>query len=119
MAALPSQYREQKKTLPKPPGTFPANPLGLYDMSGNAAEWVRDYYRADYYDRSPINNPEGPENPIIESWSNEPYRILRGGDFRDFSGNTTVTRRKAIERVTNESTGFRCSFSKSFTAEHA
>ena len=119
MAPRPSQYREQKKTLPKPPGTFPANPLGLYDMSGNAAEWVSDYYRADYYERSPINNPEGPETPIIKSWSNEPFRVLRGGDFRDFYGNTTVTRRKAIERATNESTGFRCSFSKSLTSEHA
>ena len=119
MAARPSQYRRQNRSLPQPPGSYPPNLLGLYDMSGNAAEWVRDYYHADYYERSPVNNPKGPESPIIESWSNEPYRILRGGDFRDFSGNTTVTRRKAIERVTNESTGFRCSFSKSFTAEHA
>jgi formylglycine-generating enzyme required for sulfatase activity len=119
MAARPSQYRRQKQALPQPPGSYPPNLLGLHDMSGNAAEWVRDYYRADYYERSPVNNPKGPESPIIESWSNEPYRILRGGDFKDFSGNTTVTRRKAIERVINESTGFRCSFSKSLTSEHA
>lgn len=111
MAAPPSQYRNQKRALPKPPGSYPANPIGLYDMSGNAAEWVRDYYRSDYYGNSPVNNPEGPESPVIESWSDEPFRVLRGGDYRDFLGNTTVTRRKAIERVTNESTGFRCFFS--------
>ena len=81
-------------------------------MSGNAAEWVRDYYRPDYYENSPIDNPEGPGSPIIESWSDEPFRILRGGDYKDFLGNTTVTRRKGIERATNESTGFRCSLSK-------
>lgn len=112
MAARPSQYREQIRTLPKPPGSYPANLIGLYDMSGNAAEWVRDYYRPDYYENSPIDNPEGPGSPIIESWSDEPFRILRGGDYKDFLGNTTVTRRKGIERATNESTGFRCSLSK-------
>lgn len=112
MAAAPSGYRQSKEPLPEPPGSFPPNLLGLYDMSGNAAEWVKDYYRADYYEESQINNPEGPDEPIIENWSNEPYRVLRGGDFRDFSGNTTVTRRQAIQSVTNETTGFRCAFTE-------
>jgi formylglycine-generating enzyme required for sulfatase activity len=112
IAARPSEYRRQKQALPKPPGSFPPNPLGLYDMSGNVAEWIRDYYHGDYYEDSPIKNPEGPIDPVIENWSNEPYRVLRGGDFKDFSGNTTVTRRKAIQRVTNETTGFRCALSE-------
>ncbi|MBQ0832385.1 SUMF1/EgtB/PvdO family nonheme iron enzyme [Marinobacter sp.] len=98
-----------KHSLPRPPGTFPPNPLGLYDMSGNVAEWVHDYYRADYYVSSPPNNPKGPEAPVLEEWFNEPYRVVRGGDFTDFIGNTTVTRRKAIESVANNTIGFRCS----------
>ena len=32
MAARPSQYRRQKKSLPQPPGSYPPNLLGLYDM---------------------------------------------------------------------------------------
>jgi formylglycine-generating enzyme required for sulfatase activity len=97
-----------EQPMPKPPGTFPPNSLGLFDMSGNVAEWVRDYYRENYYASSPVNNPEGPEKPVIEEWFGEPYRVVRGGDFNDFTGNTTVTRRKAIESVANSTIGFRC-----------
>lgn len=43
-----------------PVGKFPPNPFGLYDMSGNAAEYVFDLYAADYYQNSPRNNPHGP-----------------------------------------------------------
>lgn len=95
--------------LPNPPGTFPPNLLGLYDMSGNVAEWVHDYYQPDYYASSSSNNPIGPETPIIEEWFEEPFRVVRGGDFTDFRGNTTVTRRQAIESVANNTVGFRCS----------
>lgn len=108
MAKRPSEYRNEENILPKPPGSFPPNPLGLYDMSGNAAEWVQDYYGKTYYENSPIDNPTGPKEPLIESWSKEPYRVVRGGDFKEFAGNTTVTRRKAIQSATNETISFRC-----------
>ena len=44
-----------------PPGTFPPNPLGLHEMSGNMLEWVADWYDKRYYSRSPELNPKGPE----------------------------------------------------------
>jgi len=52
-------------------GKKKANELGIYDMSGNAWEWVSDYYAADYYLNSPAENPAGPVKGKI--------RIVRGG----------------------------------------
>jgi formylglycine-generating enzyme required for sulfatase activity len=45
-----------------PVGSFPgdASPYGLLDIAGNAAEWVADWYDAEYYAHSPARNPTGP-----------------------------------------------------------
>ena len=45
-----------------PVGSYLPNGYGLYDMAGNAIEWVSDWYQRDYYASSPVNNPKGPEN---------------------------------------------------------
>ncbi|WP_275074756.1 formylglycine-generating enzyme family protein [Providencia rettgeri] len=44
-----------------PIGSYPATPLGLYDMMGNGLDWTNDWYSADYYEHSPTKNPQGPE----------------------------------------------------------
>ena len=56
-----------------PVGKKEANLWGLYDMSGNVWEWCWDWFKADYYDSSPTNDPTG---PAFGS-----YRILRGGSW--------------------------------------
>lgn len=56
-----------------PLGTKSPNAYGLYDMSGNVAEWCSDYlsrYKADA-----VVNPAGPEKGI--------QKIVRGGSFAD------------------------------------
>ncbi|MBU1331983.1 MAG: formylglycine-generating enzyme family protein [Gammaproteobacteria bacterium] len=43
-------------------GQFAPGPLGLYDMAGNATDWVNDWYDPEYYRNSPSENPQGPES---------------------------------------------------------
>jgi eukaryotic-like serine/threonine-protein kinase len=56
-------------------GTHPKDksPFGVFDMAGNVAEWVADFYAADYYSQSPSSNPMGPEKGM--------KRVLRGGSW--------------------------------------
>ena len=69
-----------------PVGSFEAgkSPYGLYDMAGNAWEWVSDWYDHGYYQASPPKNPEGPPTggfKVIRggSW-NSSSRVLRSSD---------------------------------------
>lgn len=116
MAAGPTPHardgRPYDEMLPVKPGSFPPNPLGLYDMSGNVGEWVSDNYSKDYYQKSPVSNPSGPEEGQKDIFDGDPYRVLRGGNFQDFGGNTTVTRRKGSQPLASETRGFRCTFSE-------
>ena len=41
-------------------GRFPPNPIGLYDMAYGGVEWMSDWYDADYYQHSPVKDPQGP-----------------------------------------------------------
>ena len=49
------------------------SPYGVYDMAGNAWEWVNDWYDHDYYKKSPTKNPQGP--------TTGKSKVVRGGNW--------------------------------------
>lgn len=73
-----------------PARTFPPNGYGLHDMTGNAWQWVADWYGADYFrkqaaEKGPVNDPKGPATAFDPSDPgvpvNAPKRVIRGGSF--------------------------------------
>jgi formylglycine-generating enzyme required for sulfatase activity len=77
-----------------------ANGFGLYDMLGNAAEWVNDLYDENYYQRSPAQDPAGP--PRGQGGA------LRGGDWARNPGEIRVSSRLAHRQTSRfPDNGFR------------
>ena len=95
-----------------PVGKFPPNPLGIYDMSGNVAEWVSDWMDTEqnYYIISPKDNPLGPTRKNIRDFdggANE--KVLRGGSWGGGIETLRSAWRKAFFRNYRfENLGFRC-----------
>jgi formylglycine-generating enzyme len=84
-----------------PVGKFKPNDFGLYDMHGNAWQWCADWHGEDYYSKSPIDDPKGPDSG--ES------RVLRGGSFNPwpYFDNRSAARYRTAPGRPNDMTGFR------------
>ena len=82
---------------------FDPNAYNLYDMAGNAWEWVEDWYSPTYYQEvskpAPARDPHGPEQ-------GQKHVARGGGWFSDPKIHLRISYRKAFDR-SNE-VGFRC-----------
>ncbi len=113
-ALIVDGQREPCEDDTTPVGTYPtgASAHGVLDLAGNAAEWVFDWYRADYYAESPEADPQGPDSGwVTEEVNPEGYaaRLTRGGNFltgAEFT--TTYARGYEPEAAHSNGIGFRC-----------
>jgi formylglycine-generating enzyme len=85
-----------------PVGAYFANDYGLYDMSGNVAEWCEDAF-------NPAAMPVVWDlNPTYYD-ENEPKKVIRGGSWKDVAYFLqTGTRTFEYKDTTRSYVGFRC-----------
>ena len=86
-----------------PVGTLDGkSPYGIYDMAGNAWEWVSDWYDRVYYKNSPSQNPKGPEHGD--------FKVSKGGSWhsRPESLHSSNRNYSQPEHHPSHYNGFRC-----------
>lgn len=92
--------------FPSPGGSFrqDRSPYGVYDLGGNAMEWVSDWYQEDAY-RIGSANPTGPEDGSA--------KVIRGASWGTVGRETNLTvRLKMIPDFRDTTIGFRCAKSE-------
>jgi formylglycine-generating enzyme required for sulfatase activity len=75
------------------------SPVGAFDMAGNVAEWIADYYAANYYETSPSEDPLGPASGTA--------RVVRGGSWLDPTTHARTSARD-FDVEPSSAIGFRC-----------
>lgn len=71
---VPSGYDDGHRG-PAPVGSYPASPGGFYDLGGNVAEWINDYYTVyPAAAQSLVKDPMGPDSGQ--------HRVVRGSGWR-------------------------------------
>lgn len=104
--ALANSSRSGAEGGPEPVDSYPngKSTYGAYNMAGNVAEWIHDYYQEDYYQQQLGTNAINPKGPLGGT-----QRVLRGGGF----DNTPIFLRSVHRMSANPdqptpSIGFRC-----------
>jgi len=67
-------YDKNSGGHPRPVGQKQPNRWGLFDICGNVWEWCNDFYKVDYYQEAPRQDPKGPKEGE--------NKVLRGGAWR-------------------------------------
>jgi iron(II)-dependent oxidoreductase len=77
------------------------SPFGIYNMAGNVAEFVKDWYDATYYSTMPTDDPPGPATGVT--------KVVRGGSWYmiDYFMEVT-TRLSANMGLRYDQIGWRC-----------
>jgi formylglycine-generating enzyme required for sulfatase activity len=85
-------YKANSEEQPHVGGQKKPNAWGLFDMHGNVAEWTRDAYSADFYAKSPADNP-------VNDPGKELYpHVVRGGSWDDEPAKLrSAARRSSLE----------------------
>jgi len=97
-----------------PAASFPANGYGLFDTSGNAAEWCFDWYLPDYYKetsrgKASRDNPPGPARSYDPAEPAVWKRVIRGGSWQTAeSAARNSARGKLGPDIASPAVGFRC-----------
>ncbi len=80
-------YNDRSRGKPHPVGQKRPNAWGLYDLEGNVSQWTADWYTADYYQKSPQEDPPGPGAGAGGT------RVLRGGNWWDVANYSRAAHR--------------------------
>jgi formylglycine-generating enzyme required for sulfatase activity len=91
------------EVLTLPVGSLPegVSPYGLFDMAGNASEWVQDWFEPYYYLRAPRENPRGPDGKLL--------KVVRGGSWlKPVNSLRAADRDYGLPADQQSGTGFRC-----------
>lgn len=79
---------------------FGENKLGIFDMTGNIAEWCNDWYESDYYQKQVWDRPGGPARGT--------EKVIRGGSWSDTPSKLRIAyRRSAPPTFRSNNLGFR------------
>jgi formylglycine-generating enzyme required for sulfatase activity len=81
-------FGETAMKSPGKVGQFAPNAWALFDMHGNAAEWVYDRYEETFYANSPVKDPSFADVRRAKS-------VIRGGGFNDPKESCRCAKRRA------------------------
>jgi formylglycine-generating enzyme required for sulfatase activity len=90
-------------------GHYPPNDYGLYDMSGNVAEWTRNAYDESFYVFGHDMNPDYQYEAKPDDPETLKRKVVRGGSWKDVGFFLQVSTRTYEYQDTAKSyIGFRC-----------